>query len=117
MQKFSDRMHQILFGWSSTPDPTGELTALPRPLAAEEGLAALSQEPTLDPSGLDPGCAVLKIPLEKPCQKPRLRELARLQFMFYPLTLCALQIVFFWLWFMIIKLPEISVASLNFFAV
>jgi len=48
MQKNSDRMHQILFGWSSTPDPTGELTALPRPLAAEEGLAALSQEPTLD---------------------------------------------------------------------
>jgi len=37
MSDFKAKCTKFDFGWGSAPDPTGELTALPRPLAGFEG--------------------------------------------------------------------------------
>ena len=47
MSDFKTKMHQNpKFGWGYTPDPAGELTALPRPIDGFKGLTSKGVEGT-----------------------------------------------------------------------
>ena len=71
MLNFQSECTKLNFHYRSAPDPAGgAYTAFPDALAGGDGLALpFANNPTrdLDPSGLDPGCAVLKIYFEKLC--------------------------------------------------